>query len=178
MSRSGLIAAAIGLPLVVSGCLGYRVAGQGSISSVVPAGTQSIGIPPFRNETDQPEIDSRVTEALVDEFVRRGKLQTKPTAADADVYLEGVITGYRQAPVSLNERGRADRLEVTITARVRLLQQRPEERVLWSQNYFVYREQYDVPETPLAGFEREIVAVEEVARGFARSVITSMLEGF
>jgi hypothetical protein len=65
-----------------------------------------------------------------------------------------------------------------VTARIRLIQHGTTDKVLWSQNFFVFREQYDVPETPSSGFEREIVAVEEVARGVARSVITSMLEGF
>lgn len=169
------------LPVVaaalLTGC-GYHLAGHGDVSSVLPAGTRIVGIPPLRNETDQPEIELRVTEALVDEFVRRGRYETRATADGADVVLEGAITGYRLSPVSLTTRGRADRFEVVVTARIRLVQRGAMDTVLWSQNYFVYREQYDVPETPAAGFEREIVAVEEVARGVARSVITSMLEGF
>lgn len=159
------------------GC-GYRLAGRGSVASVMPPGTKVIGIIPLRNETDQPEIESRITEALVDEFVRRGRYETRPSAEGADVVLDGAITGYRLAPVSLTQRGRADRFEVVVTARVRLVQHGTTDKVLWSQNFFVFREQYDVPETPSSGFEREIVAVEEVARGVARSVITSMLEGF
>ena len=64
-----------------------------------------------------------------------------------------------------------------ITASMRLVQSSPE-TILWSQNYFTFREQYDVPETPLTEFDREIIAIEQISEGFARSVVTSMLEGF
>lgn len=175
--RALLATATLVLTFATFGC-GYRLAGRGSVASIMPPGTKVIGIVPLRNETDQPEIESRITEALVDEFVRRGRYETRPSADGADVVLDGAITGYRLAPVSLTQRGQADRFEVVVTARIRLVQHGVTDTVLWSQNFFVFREQYDVPETPTSGFEREIVAVEDVARGVARSVITSMLEGF
>jgi len=93
------------------------------------------------------------------------------------VVLEGAITSFHSNPVTFTARGRYDRVEVTITARMRLVQVHPE-KVLWSRGHFVFREQYDVPETPLSQVDREIVAVEEIARDFARSVVTSILEGF
>lgn len=167
------------LVIAGSGC-GYHLAGRGAASSAsfLPRDVKVIGLPPLRNETDQPEIEQRISEALADEFVRRGRYETRATADGADVVLEGTITGFRSTPVSLNERGRADRLEVVVTAQMRLVRRQPIEQTIWSQSHFVFREQYDLPETPQAQFEREIVAVEDVAKGFARSVVTSLLEGF
>lgn len=167
-----LLAAAVS----AAGC-GYHLAGRGKGTGVVPATARTIGIPPLANETDRPELEQRITEALVDEFVRRGRLVVLPGPEGADLLLEGAIMSFRTEPVTFSEQGRFDRVEVVVTARIRLLQTSPE-LVLWSQNHFVFREQYDVPESSLAEFDPEIVAIDEIAKGFARSAVTSMLEGF
>ncbi len=158
------------------GC-SYHLAGRGGDSSFIPEGVKTIGIPPFGNETDHPELGGRITEALINEFVRRGHYDIVSSAEGADVLLEGAVSLMRENPVTFTESGRFDRVEVSITARVRLVRTSPE-AILWSQNHFVFREQYDVPETPLAQFDKEIVAIDEMSAGFARSVATSILEGF
>jgi TolB-like protein len=159
------------------GC-GYQLAGRSSgRGSFIPPDVRTIGIPPLENETDRPEIDQRLTEQLIEEFQRRGSYETVPGAAGADAVLEGTIVSFRSEPVTFTERGRFDRVEVVVTASMRLVRSSPE-TILWSQNYFTFREQYDVPETPLTEFDREIIAIEEIADGFARSVVTSILEGF
>lgn len=161
---------------VATGC-GYRLAGGGSLETFLPEGTRTIGIPTLDNDTPQADIDKRISEALVEEFVRRSDIEVLPRAVGTDVVLEGTISNYREDPVTFTTQGRFSRLEVTITARMRLIRSSPE-KVLWSQNHFVFREQYDVPESPVAEFESELVAIEEIADDFARSVVTSILEGF
>ncbi len=156
---------------------GYHLAGRGGESSFIPEGVKTIAIPSFGNETDQAELGSRITEALINEFVRRGRYEILASSKGADVLLEGVVSTMRESPVTFTEGGRFDRVEVSITARVRLVRASPE-AILWSQNHFIFSEQYDVPETPLDQFDREILAIDELAEGFARSVATSILEGF
>ncbi len=158
-------------------CPGYHLAGYGVTSDLIPEDVKTVGVPPFENRSDQPELDQRITEALVNEFVRRGRFEAVPTAEGADVVLEGELSSFRQEPVSFTIEGRFDRVQVIVTARVRLVRTSPEE-VLWSQNHFVFREQYDVPETPEAEVDRVTLAIEDIAEGFARSVVTSILEGF
>lgn len=170
---AGLLAAVF---LAASGC-GYRLAGRGGSTSFLPPGVRTIGIPPLRNETERPELELRATEQLIEEFVRRSRYEATPGQAGADVFLEGAITSYRIDPVTFTASGRYSRVEVTITAKMRLVLASPE-KVLWSQSHFVFREQYDVPGAALQQFDREIVAIDEIARGFARSVVTSILEGF
>jgi outer membrane lipopolysaccharide assembly protein LptE/RlpB len=178
MSRARRAVAAVTLAalLLAAGC-GYRLAGRGSMASVLPEGADTIGVPILRNDTEQPEIEQRVTEALIDELIRRGKIRAIPGVQGADILLEGVITSYNTQPVTFTPGGRFERVEVRITASIRLVQASPEE-ILWSQSHYVFREQYDVPESPLAEFDREIVAIDEISEDFARSVVTSILEGF
>jgi len=162
--------------LFAAGCAGYHLAGRGGESSFIPDGVRVIGVPQFENRTDQPQLDLRISEALINEFVRRGRYQARPDARDADVILEGSIESYRTEPVTFSVGGRYERVEVTVTARIRLVQSAPE-RVLWAQNHFIFRQQYELPKTPVTQFDREIIAIEEIARDFALSVVTTLLEG-
>ena len=102
----GFLAALTGLGL--TGC-GYQLSGRrGSGNTLsLPADVHRIAIPVFTNETRRAEIEQRITESLLDEFIKRGGYQTQPQRAGADAVLEGAVTGYNAAPVSLSQTGRA-----------------------------------------------------------------------
>lgn len=140
-------------------------------------GIESIGVPTVKNDTDRPEIEQRISEALIEELSRRSRYTVKPSVDGADALLNGEILSFRTEPVTFSESGRFDRVEVIITARIQLIRDEPKS-MLWSQNHFVFRQQYDVPETATTEFDREIVAVEAIASEFARSIVTSILEDF
>ncbi len=172
----GLVAVAGLVALAGAGC-GYRLAGTGGVQSVIPPGTETIAIPLVENETTRPEIAQRVTEALINEFVVRGRYRAVPDEKDAQVVLEGVVLSFRTNPISFSQGGRSERSEVVITARMRLVQTVPE-KVLWSRDNFVFTQQYDIPSVPDAPVDQVIVATDQIARDFARSVVTAILEGF
>ena len=176
MTRAPLLLVALLLLAGAPGC-GYHMAGRASSSSFLPQDVRTIGVPLLENLTDQADIHQRISEALIDEIVRRARVEARAERRNVDAILEGRITSYRESPVTFTTGGRFSRVEVTITAEIRLVRASPEV-VLWSQSHFVYREQYDVPETPSERFDRELVAIDEIARGFARTVVTSLLEGF
>ncbi len=159
-----------------AGCAGYHVAGRGGTASLIPPNVKTIAIPQFGNETSRPQLDQRVSEALVNEFVRRGRVQATADVRGADAVLEGTIETYRTAPVSFLPSGRYDRVEVTVTARIRLVQSSPE-KILWAQNHFIFRSQYDLPESAVDQIDQEIIAIDQIAADFARAVATSILEG-
>jgi len=164
------------LALAGAGC-GYRLAGTGGVKSVIPPGTETIAIPMVDNETNRPEIAQRVTEALINEFVVRGRYRAVPEEQGAQVVLDGVVLSFRTNPISFSPGGRSERSEVVITARMRLVQTVPE-KVLWSRDNFVFTQQYDIPSVPDAPVDQVIVATDQIARDFARAVVTAILEGF
>ncbi|MEN6527466.1 MAG: LptE family protein [Candidatus Polarisedimenticolia bacterium] len=173
--RFAALAVALG---ALAGCAGYHIAGTGGgASSAIPATAKTIAVPPFGNQTDRPRLSQRVSEALTTEIVQRARLAAVPDSRGADVILEGTIETFRADPVKFSATGRTDRVEVTVTARLRLVQASPE-KVLWSQNHFVFREQYDLPATATQQYDPEILALEQIAADFARSAVTSLLEGF
>ena len=155
------------------GC-GYHLVGR---SSALPTGLQSIGIPTFVNRTNRPELEQRVTEHVIDEFTTRGRVRIVPSEEGAQAVLRGEILSYTVTPVIISEQGRATRYEIMITATV-TLSETTTDRVLWADDHFLFKQQYDVATDPKQFVDQEIVAIDDVATDFSRSVVTSILEGF
>jgi outer membrane lipopolysaccharide assembly protein LptE/RlpB len=155
------------------GC-GYHLAGHGS---TLPPTITAIGIPVFVNKTSRPELEQRVTEHVVDEFTTRGRVKIRAGEEGADAVLQGTLYSYATTPVLINQEGRAQRYEILITARVVLKETRTD-KVLWEDDHFLFKRQYDVAQTSVTYVDQETIAIDEVATDFARSVVTSILEGF
>lgn len=155
------------------GC-GYHLTGYGT---TLPQSITSVGIPIFQNRTSRPELEQRVTEHVIDEFTTRGRVRILPGEEGADAILRGTLYTYTTTPVVINPQGRATRYEILITAQV-VLSEVSTDRVLWEDDHFLFKRQYDVPEVSLAFVDQEIVAIDDVATDFARGVVSSILEGF
>ena len=167
--RRSLAVALIALSL--PGC-GYRLAGGGSL----PEHIKVLVIVPFENRTTRPEIEQRVTEELARQFSKRGRYQVVTDRTNADAMLEGAVTHYRTVPVEFGEDALATRVEAAVTLQA-TLRDLASDSVLWSQDGLVFREQYDVKSSEDIS-DREILALDEIARGAAGALVSSILEGF
>jgi hypothetical protein len=168
------VVALVALVAALPGGCGYHLVGH---SSTLPAGIQSVGIPTFVNRTNRPELEQRVTEHVIDEFTTRGRVRILPGEEGAQAVLRGEILSYTVTPVVISEQGRATRYEIMITAHV-TLSETTTDRVLWEDDHFLFKQQYDVATNPQVFIDQEIVAIDDVATDFSRSVVTSILEGF
>ena len=165
------------LLLFVLGCsagCGYRLAGQGS--SVLPEHVKALLVAPFENQTQRPGIEQLVTEQVAVQFTRRGKYSVVSKRSEADAIIEGAITQYRTAPVQFTDELLANRIEaiVRVQATVRDL---ATDEILWSQGGLIFKEQYEVPQGEDFQAE-ENLALDQIARGVAQALVTSILEGF
>jgi TolB-like protein len=167
-SALALVAAA----LVLGGC-GYRLAGSGG---VLPPHIRDIAVRPFENLTTRPEIEQRVTEDVSRELSRRRRYSVVTDASRADAVLDGAITGYHTRPVQFGEEGRQTQVEAVVTLRA-TLREVATDRVLWSQAGLIFRGQFEVSDTGAEFFDEETLALDEIARGAAGVVVTSILEG-
>lgn len=163
------------LLLAGTGC-GYRLAGT---SSVLPDHVKIIAVVSFANQTDRPEVEQRVTEAVARELSRRGRYQVVTDPGKADAVLEGTVTSYRTIPVEFTTEGREARTEATLTIQATLRETASDE-ILWSQSGLIFKEQFDVTEESRnEGFiYLESLALDALARGVAGVLATSMFEGF
>lgn len=156
----------------LGGC-GYTLVGR---NTFLPDRIKVIAVVPFVNRTGRSEIEQRVTEAVAREFAKRGRYRVVAERAGADALLEGAIADFRTNPVQFNEQGRATRVETVVTLQA-TLRDLANDQVLWSQSDLLFRDQYDVPATESEFFDRETIALEEIARGAAVALVTSILEG-
>ncbi len=161
------------LLLGVCGC-GYHLKGH---STSLPPSIKKIGIPIFINKTDRPDLEQRLTARIISEFVTRSRYQITSSEEGVDAVVKGEVLVYLLTPVTLNAQGRASRYEILINARVSLVQT-SDDQVLWQDDHFVFRRQYDVQAAGGSTVSEETVALDQVSQDFAESVVTSILEGF
>ena len=132
---------------------------------------------PFENQTRRPEIEQRVTEEVARELSKRGGYTVVTDRQSADALLEGAVVGFDTMPVQFSAQGRATRVETVVRLRATLRDVRSG-NPYWSQDGLVFREQYDVPEEEADFFDRETLALDEIARGAAGALVASIFEGF
>ena len=111
-------AALAGLVLSASG---FRGCGYKPVTkSGLPGHVKTVAVPAFQNQALRYRVESRFTDAVMREILRRGKglrVQSDPRGADA--VIDGTIKGFSFYGVLLDSRGRARIFEVTITASVK-----------------------------------------------------------
>jgi outer membrane lipopolysaccharide assembly protein LptE/RlpB len=170
--KAAAAALAAAVVLAAGGC-GYRLRGTGS---ALPPGIRTVSVPVFKNLTTRYELDVKLTRAVIDELVTRGKVRVGADPAASDAVLEGEITGFIANPIGFTGGNQADRYSITVTAKV-TLKDRVSAKALFTNPAFIYQQEYSVP--PGTSFESvQSEAIDRIAEKFARSLVVSILEGF
>lgn len=161
------------LALVFSGC-GYALVGRGNL---LDPGIKTIYVPAFVNRTTRVELEQRVTQAVAEEFVSRGRLRLVSNPNDANAVLRGSIDTFDLFPIAFDQ-GRATRYQISITAKIELLDHRNEDKVVWKNDQYRFTENYEVNLASTDAFDQESRAIREIAVRFAEGLVTNLLEGF
>jgi len=140
----------------------------------LPSRIKTVAVPAFQNNALRYKIESRFTEAVVNELIHRGRgLKVQGSREGADAVIEGVIKSFSYSGVLLDDRGRARIFEVTIEAAVTVRDQ-TENRVLYDNQNFVFRGEFEFANDPRNFFNEEDPAVERMARNFAESIVSTL----
>lgn len=160
--------------LLASSC-GYTLRGTGRF--LADSGISTVYVPVFQNATTRFEIDVKLTEAVINEFVTRGSVKVVPTAEEADATLEGVVKAFGVNPVAFSSTtGSADRYNIIISTSITLRVNKTS-AVIFSNPSYVYQSEYQVEEG--MDFEsQETEAISEIAEIYARNLVIYILEGF
>ena len=124
----------------------------------------------------KPDIRQRQSARAAREFVSRGNFTMVADSENADAELTGTITQFTVTPIGLAEE-EATNFLVQIRAQVNF-RDLVQNRVLYSNNSFLFRQQFEIEVDPRAFFDVSNVAVDLIAAEFARTVVSSILEGF
>lgn len=160
--------------LVLSGC-GYHTLGA---ASHLPPGVVTLSVPYFANRTVANGTDRTMTEAVIREFMARTRLRVTPDdKPDADAVLHGSILQESVRPLTYNTATQqSSSFLVTIVAAVTLTGR--DGKVLYRNNNYVFRQQYESTTDLSLFFEEDPAAVERLARDFARQLVADVLESF
>ena len=151
---------------------GYRLSGH---ARNLPPGAGSIAIPAFKNQTSRPQVEQFVTFAVRDEFIRRSRLRLVEVQREADLLLEGAITGFTVTPLSYSEEGAANLYKVLLLINVRLVDMKSGE-ILFQGSGLSFQETYETDNADF--FSQETGSLTKIAEKFASSISTSVLENF
>jgi outer membrane lipopolysaccharide assembly protein LptE/RlpB len=160
--------------LLLPAC-GYHVAGQ---ATRIPPDVKTIAVPVFKNMSSTYRIEQQVTSAVTRELLDRTHFRIVPKVAGADAVLEGIVKDVRSRAITFDvNTGIATSLQVQVTADVKL-QDLHSHKVLFSNNNYIFRQEYQISEIPSALFEEDRPALERLSRDLARTLVTDILENF
>jgi Lipopolysaccharide-assembly len=166
----------VSISLVLLACtLGFAECYKPVTKNQLPSRIKTVAVPAFQNNALRYKIETRFTEAVINELVRRGRgLRVQGDREGADAVIEGNIKSFSYAGVLLDDKGRARVFEVTIVAAVTVRDQ-TENRVLYDNQNFVFRGEYEFANDPRSFFNEEDPAVLRMARSFAESVVSTLI---
>src|SRR5258708_541716 len=160
--------------LVATHC-GYALVGR---SNFLDPKVKTVQVPAFINHTTRVELEQRVTQAVADEMVARGRLRLVTEPSQADVILRGSIDSFGLFAIAYNAQGRATQYQVSVTAKIELLDHRNEDQELWKNDQYRFTENYQINTDSTDAFDQETRAIREIAVRFAETLVTNLLEGF
>ena len=167
-----VLALLLGLPSVACG---YRLAGQGAS---LPPEVKVIAIPAFENQTGWMRLEQRLTAAVMQEFIHRTRYQVVGRAEEADAVLQGTVKTATTGPAIFDPTtGRASAAAVAVTVAVELRDLRSK-KILFANPNYLFREQYEISGDLDSFFEERGPALERLARDFAASLVSAILENF
>lgn len=156
------------------GC-GYSLVGTGA--SALPPNVRTVWVPTLVNDTTAVGVEQDLTEAVLRELSARGRLRPSKDRSRADAELTGRLTSLSVSPVRFDAQGLALEYQVTVTASLALVD-RATDKPIFTEPSFVFRQPYVVPASSRSYYDREREAILALARPFAQSLVTTILEGF
>ena len=157
---------------------GYTECYKPVTRSQLPEHIKTVAVPAFQNNALRYKIEHRFTDAVMKELIRRGHgLRVQSEREGADAVIDGVVKGFGFSGVLLDDQGRARVFEVTIVAGVTVRDQH-DNRVLYDNQNFVFRGEFEFANDPRNFFNEEDPAVMRIARSFAESIVSTLVNGF
>jgi outer membrane lipopolysaccharide assembly protein LptE/RlpB len=147
-------------------------------STQLPVNVKTIAIPSFVNQTQTYRIEQQLTGAVVREMTTRTHYHVIHEAEEAaDATLRGTVLSTSLSPLAYDSQsGRAASVLVTVSMRVKLTDRQG--KVLFENPSYVFHEQYEVSRELSSFFEEDSPAMGRLSRDFARTLVSSILEGF
>jgi len=159
--------------VALSGC-GYHTLGA---ATHLPPDLKTLCVPVFATKTEAYHTETVMTEAVIREFAARTRFRITPVESpDADAVLHGTILKENVAPLTYNSSTQqSSSFLITIQASVTLNDR--DGKILYQNNNYVFREQYQSTTDLTTFIQENPAAVDRLSRAFARQLVADVLEG-
>ena len=159
--------------VALSGC-GYHTLGA---ATHLPPDLKILSVPVFATKTEAYHTETVMTEAVIREFAARTRFRITPVESpDADAVLHGTILKENVAPLTYNSSTQqSSSFLITIQASVTLNDR--DGKILYQNNNYVFREQYQSTTDLTTFIQENPAAVDRLSRAFARQLVADVLEG-
>jgi outer membrane lipopolysaccharide assembly protein LptE/RlpB len=165
---------ATGLALQLAGC-GYHTAGA---ATHIPASVRTLAVPVFATHAQAYHTEMALTQAVVRELNTRTRYRILTSdSPDADAVLRGTVLTQTSVPLTYDSTsGETSSYLVTITVKVVLSAR--DGRVLYQNDAFSFREQYQSTQDLSGSIREDPAAVTRLSHDFAQALVGDMLESF
>jgi Lipopolysaccharide-assembly len=162
------------LALASSGC-GYHTSGH---AVRLPDDIHTLYVPMFENSTQTFRVEQGMTAAVVQELRSRTNYHVVTSDdSTADATLKGTVNYTANTPLTYDSvTGRISSSLITVGMKVSLVSRAG--KVLWENSNYMYREQYQVSRDAASFFDEASPAFLRVARDFAKSLVSNILEAY
>lgn len=164
---------ALALSMIVDVC-GYKPAGKGKS---LPANIKTIAVPVFQNSSLKYRVEQRFTQAVIDEILKRARaLHVVTNQENADAVLNGDIRSFRAAGSILDDRGRTRVWDVRIVISI-VVRDLTTHKIVFQNPRMAFEGAYELSDDPQSFFNEENPAVDRIAKDFAQTIVSTLMEG-
>ena len=175
LTQSSSFAGAAGLLLLAAGC-GYHGAGA---AVHLPKNVHLVDVPTFKNHTQSYHVELSMTQAVLKELTSRTPYRVASTdePGEADAIIRGEITSFVVYPLTYDSTtNQSSSFLITVGARVSVVDKN--NRMLYQNNNYVFRQQYQTTQDLVSFIQEDPAAVQRLSRDFAQNLVSDILESF
>jgi len=166
-----VLASALAIPSLLSGCGYHRVGDAGEL----PQNVHTIAISGFVSHSQTFRIEQLLTDAVVREFNARTQYRVIHDTGDADAVLKATVLSASASPLVYDSTsGRAVSALVTVSVQVSLTDRQG--KVLFENPSYLFHDQYEISSYLPGFFQEDSPAVDRLSRDFARTLVANILE--
>ncbi len=164
-------AVALAVSLVTAGC-GYEF---GTAAKPGSARGLTLAVPVFNNDTFEPVLDKRVTEAIRRQFLQADGLTLVNDVGSAPLVLKGRIRGYGLQTMSFRQ-GFVNEQRVNLLVEV-TFEDTSARKVLWRESYRTSAEFFQSADLA-TNRSRQDLATDEACQAMAEHIVSRVLETY
>jgi outer membrane lipopolysaccharide assembly protein LptE/RlpB len=181
MNRASFVSSLLAAT-IFTGC-GYHVAGR---NDALPRTIHVIAVPAIENKTSSYRIEQRLTAATIHEFLARTKYRVVSAPESGDAVLRGKVLTVEAVPLLFTSipatattpaTTRATTMLVTMKCDVTLTESSTE-KVLYHNDNFVFRNEYEISTDVKSFFEEQGPALDRMAQDFAKRLVAAVTENY